>query len=69
MDQCDECGRWEDEDRLFHYQGQHLCPACRRGYVLDDLKNLADGIEDAFSSDVWVELRTLISAMEKEAGE
>jgi hypothetical protein len=69
MEQCGDCGGWVDEDGLAHYQGQHLCPKCYRGYVLDDLENLKDDIENAFSSDVWVDLKALISAMKKEAGE
>jgi hypothetical protein len=69
MEQCGDCGGWEDEDSLAHYQGQHLCPACYRGYVLDDLENLAGDIEAAFSSGVWKAAQALISAMKKEAGE
>jgi hypothetical protein len=68
-EQCGECGRWVDEDGLVPYQGQSLCPSCRRGYILDDFEKLAGEINPAFSRDVWKAAEALISAMKKEAGE
>jgi hypothetical protein len=64
--ECDECSGWVDEDDLASYQGQHLCPACYRGYVLDDLKTMADDIQIAFSNVVWEAAKALMAAMEKE---
>ncbi|MDR1147235.1 MAG: hypothetical protein LBK66_01240 [Spirochaetaceae bacterium] len=68
-EQCEECGEWVDEEDLALYQGQHLCPDCHRGYILESLENLKDDIEAAFSHDVWIAARALISAMDKETKE
>jgi formylmethanofuran dehydrogenase subunit E len=66
-EQCDECGGWVDDDDLVPYQGQDLCPACRRGYILDDFEKLADEIQISFSGPAWGKALALLDHMKKEA--